>query len=319
MSENFGPNTVETEWLSLLRYQLSVAIEQSHAQPPLNALAINTLQDAVEGLLSLAAEHINVETKKNSDFIQLFDAVAAKLQDSPNLASFRGSMLSLNTARVGFKHHGNTPSEATLRRHVDRGREFMEQLTVAAFTQELDAVSLLVFVRSTQVRAHLERSLREWKAHETLAAMTSLRLAFDSLVQDFEERKVWTPGTSMFTTKKFNSSSSMDAHKAGRTVEDMWRWLEEIDKWLKYVSLGVDMRKYAYFEAHTPTVTYGYMNAEPQSFVHEREGISVNEQIYERCFKFVTDTALAFAIDDFDFDAWTARHHARRVTEKNTD
>jgi hypothetical protein len=58
----------ETEWLSLIRYQLLMAIEQSRAPSPLNGLAINTLQDCVEAMLSLVAQSIGANLKSRTDF-----------------------------------------------------------------------------------------------------------------------------------------------------------------------------------------------------------------------------------------------------------
>src|SRR6185503_6392474 len=191
----------EVEWLSLLRYQLSTAVEQSRLLPPLNVLAINTLQDSVEGLLSLAGEHLRVDIRKKVDFIQLFDAVVASVNDPSILTGFRKSMEAMNNARVSFKHHGNPPSESTIRRHVENVRNFMEDLTVEVFGKSLNSVSLLLFIRNEKVRESLEQSRSEWGSGSRQSSMELLRLGFDTLVKDFESRKVWSPGTSLFSTK----------------------------------------------------------------------------------------------------------------------
>lgn len=293
----------EAEWLSLLRYQLSVALEQARMPAPLNALAINTLQDSVEGLLALAADHLRASVKNRADFLQLFDAVVAETDAGDNLAGFRQAVASMNTARVGFKHHGNAPSDPTIRRHVDRAREFMEALTESAFGRPLESVGLLLFVQNEDVRKYLEEARARWSSGDRPQAMHALRQGFDQLVRDFEQRKVWNPGNSLFSTKPSFAPRASQFGQLGREFEMLVEWLESIDQLIKHLAVGVDMRRYAYFQAHTPVIIYTING----HIAHHRHDSYDDGDAFERCFKFVIDTALDFAADDFDFDPWTAR------------
>jgi hypothetical protein len=272
--------------------------------PPLNALAINTVHDGVEGLLSLAGDHLRADIKKHADFAQIFDPVMSRLEDSSELIGFRRAMLSMNEARVNFKHHGNVASESTVRRHVDQSLMFAEALTISVFGRRLDSVDLLVFIRSDEARRHLGDSEKKRRLGDLEGAMESLRLGFDALVGDYERRKVWSPMNSLFDTRPSFPPSMSDLSGLGRPFESMLEWIENIDKWVKYLALGVDMRQYAYFQAHTPAITY---YAGGRHGVNARASVPLGGKIFERCFKFVVDTALSLAADDFDFDLWAAR------------
>jgi len=181
------------------------------------------------------------------------------------------------------------------------------------FGVRLDAVSLLLFVRDTEVRTHLELAQSNWDSGRTQEAMDELKLAFDRLVRDYERRKAWHPGKSLFSTKPSFMPSIFDLRKAGKEMEKAFEWLESLDGWVKMLALGVDMRRYAYFDAHTPTSIY---TLDGSAHLHRREGVTVTDEVFARCTKFVIDTALAFSEDDFDFDAWSARQAVGEAKEE---
>jgi hypothetical protein len=211
-------------------------------------------------------------------------------------------MLALNTARVNFKHYGNASPDAIIRRHADRAEEFVRTLCLHAFGVNLETVSLLVFISNSEVRAHIERSQDALKAGELQTAMEELRLGFDLLVDDYINRKVWHPGKTLFSTKPSFMPAKHDLKFLG--IEKLSDWIDAIDQWVRYLSLGIDMRRYAFFDAHAPRIAH-VLNGEYHAY--PREGVNLTDDVYKRSFKFVVDTALSFAAADFDFDAWAAR------------
>jgi hypothetical protein len=306
-----GLRREEAEWLSLVRYQMMVARQQAQQPAPLNSLALNLMQDAVESMIGLVAEHLLVPVKNKSDFIQIFDAVAAEVKSEPPMSGFRQSAVAMNGARVNFKHNNNQAERSTIERHLNNAANLVEMLTETVFGTPLSEVSLLLFVRDAEARSHLAEAQKYWQNGEQAASMQNIRLAFDRLVRDFETRKSWHPGTSLFSTKPSFTPSLHEARRAGKEIEKAFEWLESIDGWVKLVALGVDMRRYAYFNAHTPRAMY--MLVGPPRFSRREDDEAVtSEEAFGRCFQFVVDTALAFAQDDFDFDAWAARRAARR-------
>ncbi|UGQ56904.1 hypothetical protein LSF60_16505 [Rhodococcus pyridinivorans] len=294
------------EWLGLIRYQTLLSIEQSRFAPPLSALAINSIQDSVESALSLVVQQKGGAISNKPDFLQLFDAAVTHGTDPDLLKSFRPALSALNTARVGFKHHGNAPSDQAIQRHCERGSEFVHMLVRNVFSIELETVSLLTFVKNDDTRALLEEAQSSWNAGKHNEGLEAIRLAFDKLVQDYTGRKQWSPGRNLFSTKPSFYPSSRDLKYIG--VEKLDEWISNIDKWIRYVSLGIDMRRYAYFDAHTPSISYALGG---NHFTHFREGIEATDEAFGGCFKFVLDTALSFARDDFDFDYWSVRQALR--------
>lgn len=303
----------EAQRLSLVRYQLMVAEQQARQPAPLNSLALGSMQDAVESMLGLVVEREHVTTSNRSDFLQLFDAVASHVPGDPPISGFRPGVSAMNLARVNFKHHGNQAESGTIARHSGNSRDLIEVLAERVFGVQLDTVSLLLFVRDAEARAHLELAQSNWDSHHSLEAMDELKLAFDRLIRDYEHRKAWHPGKSLFSTKPSFMPSVFALRKSGDEMERAFQWLESLDGWVKMLALGVDMRRYAYFDAHTPSSTY---TLDGSAHLHRREGVTVTDEVYARCTKFVIDTALAFSEDDFDFDAWSARQSGGDAKEK---
>jgi hypothetical protein len=294
----------DTEWLSLVKYQLLVAREQTRLSQPLNALGLNMVQDAVESALALVIQSRGGDLRSKADFLQLFDAAICSGSDPEVLRVFRPAMGAMNNARVAFKHHGNVADSAVISRHVERSAEFVSQLVEQVFGLEMSEISLLAFLRSEEAQAILTDAEALWNAGDGEMAMEKLRLAFDIIVKDFTSRKVWSPGTSIFTTKPSFYPSVFDLRDAGSAVEKMDKWLQNLDQWVRYSALGVNMLQYAYFNVHAPVMTY---TLDGSAHPHWREGVAPTQEAFTRCFKFVVDTGISLAREDFDFDAWSAR------------
>ena len=292
------------EWLILIRYQTLTAEEQARLGRPLSALAINPVQDAAESILSLILQTRGGTVANKPDFLQMFDAVAA-LDTSGTLKGFRPAMQALNAARVGFKHHGNPPSDASLTRHVGAGLKFVAAATQTVLGVDISEVSLLVFLKSEQVRQLAAKAAKDWADGHPLDAMASLRLAFDELVRDYTRRKRWYPGKGLFSTKPTGYPNVFRLRESG--LETIDAWLQNLDKWVRYSALGIDLRQYAYFDAHAPTVPY-YLDGGRGT--NPPEGVVLTDEVFHRSYKFVVDTGLSLARDDYDFDQWEARQAA---------
>jgi hypothetical protein len=175
----------EAEWLSLVRYQALSAVELSRQPSPLGGTAINGLQDAVEAFLRLCVEHLHVTVSPRSEFLQVFDAVDQHPSVNGALGGHRAGLLALNQARVGFKHHGNVPSPATMERARVNAQAFLDEACQLALDQRFDDVSLTAFVRDQEARQLVEAASTAWANGDADGAMVSLRLAFDRLVRSY--------------------------------------------------------------------------------------------------------------------------------------
>ena len=138
-------------WLSLIRYQASVADELTRQPTPLAMLSINTLHDAIESLLVLAIEvRTLTPPDKKPTFMQLFETVSKDVPET--LAAHRRNLLNLNEARVGFKHYGVTLDQPTIDRLHVAARAFLDDASPAALGQDFDSISLARLIPEPSVR-----------------------------------------------------------------------------------------------------------------------------------------------------------------------
>ncbi|MGH3719643.1 MAG: hypothetical protein ACRDRI_12565 [Pseudonocardiaceae bacterium] len=234
-------------WLSLIRYQVMAAVEQSRQPMPLAMLAINGLHDAVEAMLGLVAEHRSVAVK-GRDFVQLLDTV---LGDVSAVGHHRTSLIALNNARVGFKHHGNVLDEMSVERHRVGAENFLTDITTEALGENFDAISITGFIIDKEARRRVEAAETVWAGGDGPLAMARLRLAFERLIEDYEKRKTWMPGRTLFTTRPLHPPTGHGVHD-DRRMNYVEAWLDAIDKRMKLLTFGVDVRRYVYLDAHAP-------------------------------------------------------------------
>lgn len=292
-------STPHLRWLSLIRYQVMAAVEQSRQPMPLAMLAINGLHDAVEAMLGLAAEHRSV-TVRGRDFAQLLDAV---LCDVPAVGHHRTSLIALNSARVGFKHHGNVLDEMSVERHRVGAENFLAEITTEALGENFDAISMTGFITDPEARRHVEAAEMVWVGGDGPLAMARLRLAFERLIEDYEKRKTWAPGRTLFTTRPLHPATGHGLHDDGR-MNHAEEWLAAIDQRMKLLTFGVDLRRYVYVNAHAPRTSM----IKGDVRLIARDGVPpTTDEVFRRCHRFVIDTALHLAAEDYEFDAWSAR------------
>lgn len=303
--ENPGLTEVEAERLALIRYQLAALSEAIAAPPPINALAINLMQDVVEATLGAAIDHVPAKgLSSKPDFAQLFDAVNVALGAPAELEGLRPAAIAMNTARVGFKHHGNRVSDQTLRRHYDVAVSLVETIVDKAFHIRLADVSMLLFVRDVQVRGLIENAEGREKSGDLTGALWCLRLAFDLLVAEYKSRKSVTGWRSVFETKPSMYPSSSALEKSfGRTGRDHFEKLEEWVASLERLSilgaLGIDLPRYAYFDAVAPKPAYflGDVPAYPRVGFRDVTGDHVRASTL-----FVLDTAIRLGSNDYSLN-----------------
>lgn len=299
MANVIEPTERQIERLAIVRHQISISKEQAAQPAPLYNLALNTIQDFVESTLHIIAESHKAGVRGNS-FDALLESVLAKIGDN-TLSGYAVVMKAMNKARVNFKHHGNTSSGREVNSHLTESTEFVRELVTKAYNKDLDSISITTFIKNEKVRSYLDSAEKNHINAEP-KAMIDLRIAFDVLVKDYKHRKLRFPGQTIFDTKPSFLPTGRELEYLG--IEKIIDWIENIDNWVQYMSLGVSMRHYAYFNAHTPNVQYA-LDGTPFSDLVRK--IDYDKQKYERCHRFVIDTALAFAQDDYDFDAWSNR------------
>lgn len=303
-----GVTEAEIERLSLIRYQLRSAAEMLKQPPPINTLAINTMQDVVESALGAVAEHVRAEVKARSDFDKLFDTVVAKIGSPPELTGLRASAIALNNARVGFKHHGNQVRDETLRRHHDIAVTLVHELVRTGFETELDDVSMLVFVRNEGVRAFIERAEELARQNRITDALSYLRSAFNFAVHDYANRKSIDGWNTIFDV-----SPRMPTHLGRsewgweRPLEEVQEWVKALDERVRLSAMGIDLSRYAYFDAVAPQHT-NMWHSDRGPLVHARFTNPTDDH-YKVSYLFVVDSTVRLAAPDFNLTG--VRHDTR--------
>jgi hypothetical protein len=300
----------ETERLSLIRYQLMVASETVAAAPPINTLAINLMQDAVESALATAGDHVQAKVPNHPDFDKLFDAVVAALSNPPELVGVRQAAIAMNNARVGFKHHGNQVRDETLRKHYDVAATLVNELVLAAFGIPLSEVSLLLFVRDDQARELIESAEAHKDKGDLVQAMFRLRLAFELVAQEYQSRKSVDGWHTVFETKPSFYPSTFDfkrelGGKGGEYVEKVGKWVESLDKLTRLGAIGIDLQRYAYFDAVAPVAQYYISDTPTSPFVRFKE---LTDEHYAASYRFVVDSAIRLGANDY-----TLRRTSREI------
>ena len=297
----------QVETLSLVRYQLETARGQSTQPSPLNVLALSTVHDALEAALGLCVEVYNVDVASKATFLDVFNAVNKRLPGENPLGGYRAQLIPLNQDRVNFKHHGSRPAATTIQRHLNSAADLLAELSRVAFGVELSQVSLVGLVANESVRTTLQSAQAQWLTGEHREAFCSLWIAFDDLIDDYQSSKSWHPGRPLFTTQPSFMPAAREIAAQGKVVEQAFEWMENLDQWVTISAIGIDSRAYAYFRAHTPVGRKAITGTVHfQVLPHHR----FTEEVFERCFKFVVESALVLARDDFTFDAWAARQEA---------
>jgi hypothetical protein len=282
----------------LIRYQARQAEEQSREPMPLATLSLNGFQDAVESMLSLVCEHHQIPRQRRTDFDKLFDAVGGTF---PDLNQHREPAINLNNARVNFKHHANLADQRTIEQRRDNAMAFLREASKVCLGQDFDAISMVTLVRDHEARGHLETAGARWASGDKQATAQELRLAFDRLVRDYEQRKIEYPGKTLFTTQPSvflpEEMNEIRGSKLGKFVR---RWLAALDERSRLLALRIDLRGYAIFNAYCPAPFYTLSADGPpgHTFVTGVDQVQLDDDAFQRCHMFVVETALTLGAED---------------------
>jgi len=271
-----------------------MAVDQSRQPEPIAAVSILTFHDSVELFLQLAYEHLNVGTEKNVPFIKYFDVLEPKLAGAKLVQKV--SMGRLNNARVSLKHHGTLPSTQSIEEFRASVTYFFEENTPSVFGLEFGAISMANLVKSAEARSSLEEAGQLIQDGKTRDAMDKIAVAFDQLISDYEQRSRTWFGRSPFyfgESLKFESAFHMgiDDRKLGTFVDKVKDSIEALRRAVKFLSLGLDYRRYVKFNRLTPRVTRFIGSDRYQiSYIRGEEPPSVEECRF--CYDFVVESAI---------------------------
>ena len=294
--------------LAFIKYLYKLAVDQSRKPEPLCSASILTFHDAIELFLQLASEHLDVG-KQQPSFIEYWDLISQKLPDQE--LTQKESMRRLNKARVALKHHGTLPSKLDIEAFRASATNFFEENTRIVFDIDFSDITLIELIQCEDVKDSLkdaEKCLKENKIEESL---DKVALAFAQLIDDYESRKTGRYGRSPFffgESMTFLNSLYMGIDKATGSVferrlaefiDKVKKSIERLQEAVKFLSLGIDYRRYVKFRLLTP---YIFRALDGTYHIHRvqwgSKGKPTTEDV-QFCIDFVIESAVT--LQEFDF------------------
>jgi hypothetical protein len=176
-----------TQRLAFSRYLFQLAMEQSQAPEPLNAVAVLMFQDVVELVLHLALEHLNVSAKSLA-FEEYFDQLEKRL--GVGAIQGRVSMRRLNKSRVALKHHGTLPAQIDIDAFRASVADFLEVNVPALFGIQYADVSLAALIADDAARVTMQRADKLRSEGDIPGTMEALSLTFELLLRSVRDATV---------------------------------------------------------------------------------------------------------------------------------
>jgi hypothetical protein len=271
----------EIERLALIRYQLDLALRQAEQAHPLNGFSVLGFHDAVEWFLYLAAEHLRIERieTRRGEFDGYYEAVSNNMPDGDSLG-YKRPLTELNKARVNIKHYGNLPDQSTIERHRATALAFLDDATLRLFGVSFGSISVSHLIQDEKVRQHVEHAEEAWRTGDARAAMRELRLGFDHSIRDLLIR--FLPSGRIMGLP----------YEKKRELSPVVSRLDALDHAVALLSLGIDLRRYYFFRAHTPAV---HLLLGGGTVVDHIGDVNVDQNTFSSCHQFVIDTALQVA------------------------
>jgi hypothetical protein len=309
MSTPLKPLTVQR--LAYVRYLYREGLEQSRQPPPLRARSITSFHDAVENFIGLVAEHLGVELKPRTEFLQYWEQVKPQ-HDLPS----KTEMKRLNDVRIALKHNGTFPSTHQIEQAREALVTFFTTVTPKVFGVDFDSVDMVDLVTQSAVAQLLRDAQTHADVGDYSMAAAGLGLAFDALLEHYSGSD--TPGPKPFafgSTIQWNDEPRLDGKAAPRhgRLAKLTEISEAAQDALRAISLGIDYPSLARFRVIVPEV-YGYMDGR-ECYVEGESHRQLTADEYDWARHFVIESALrAASADDI-----ARLQHTKRTVNQSTE
>lgn len=214
-------------------------------------------------------------------------------------------MRRLNRARVSLKHHGTLPSKLDIEAFRASSTAFFKENTPIIFGVDFSQISLIELIQYEGVKNKLKNAEKLAKENKIEEALDKVALAFAELIDNYEDKIIEQYGRNPFLfgrSMTFMSSFFMGLKRAESSnverkladfVDTVKESLENIQKTVKILSLGIDYQKYAKFQLFTPQVV---RTASGKYHIEKlpwgSRGIPTIEDVYF-CIDFVIESAIS--------------------------
>lgn len=288
--------------LALIRLLLDGAEEASGLEAPFDADSVNRLHDVAEMFLALAVQQHNGTIP--GQFIGYWTELKNLTGQAPG---YRAAMERVNKTRVSLKHYGIQPHKEEVEHAATAVRNLLADETPRLFGVNLDDVSLAAFVTSDVGARAIQMAEEHWAEGKAEEAFADLAEAFAAVISDYQEDKVGLDDQSVFdsmgtfrlhsrTTRRRQGLNSAQAQWE-EGIEDL---LEALDRKLMLVGFGIDLRRYARFDALTPVVRWPAQSVTRVYTIPA--GWRRTDEEYVFCRDFVISAAIRLAEFDFSYE-----------------
>lgn len=294
--------------LSYIKYLFLKGEEQAKQTEIVAGFSVLALHDAVEMFLMLACEHY--DSMKDNKKMMMMDYLGI-LPD----VKMKESMKSLNECRISIKHHGQFPSKTDIEKHRINVRSFLEYHSNTWFDIDFNKLSLIDLVSFEEAKSFLCGALLKKEENDFYGSVVETRKAFNSMLHEYENSKqYWFK--SIFNIGREPRNTYNDFVRKTLLEKDKDRyiaWFKDVDetvKALRYVvklvSMGIDYRQYALFNAIVPEVWQmsddSYSIREGESHFNER--VIADKSLCDMCINFVVDCAVKLQDSDYETSSY---------------
>lgn len=287
--------------LAIIKYLYNVGVQQSRQVETVAGFSILAFHDCAEMFLLLVSENKGDNSDRWS-FIEFWNQY-------PEL-TLKESMRNLKDRRVSIKHKGQFPSKSDVEICRITMADFLEQNTIIQFGLEFKDVSVSNLVSYTTVKKYLDIAESCFNKGNMYDCIINCKIAFIEMLSTYEYTKRknnWINSLLNVGDEIGNDYQKLvgyDEKSGARWFKQVTETSNKIREILKITALGIDYRKYTYFEAVTPEVRVWWKeggreyDALPQTYFEEHHNLKSEDCRF--CMDFVIDSALR--LQEFDYD-----------------
>ena len=286
--------------LAKIKYLYKIGIEQSMQVEAFAGFSILSFHDCAEMFLLLVAEDHGDKTEPKS-FMDYWNKF-------PDLTLYE-PMNSLKERRRVLKHKGIFPSKDDIEESRVTITQFFRENTAKIFGIDFDTILLADLIEYSNIKEYVQNAETALNQGDMYECLLNAKIGFEELLLTYEsDKKQWYNSI-------FNIGEEVGTgyeHLVPRKEINKSRWFEQVRNTtnavrnvLKISALGIDYKKYVFFNFITPKITVAcaptggkmYLPEPEESFMSNR---SVKLEDCQFSVNFVIDCALKFK--EFDFD-----------------
>lgn len=287
--------------LATIKYLYNLGIQQSIKVETLGGFSVLAFHDCAEMFLLLIAENKGDNCDKWS-FMEYWNKY-------PEL-TLKESMRNLKDRRVNIKHKGYFPSKTDIEISRVTITDFLEQNTPIQFGIDFKDVSLSCLISNEIIKGYIDGSYKALDEGDLYGSLVKSKIAFMEILSINESNQR--------NQHQYNNVISIGEHIGndyhyliGTDYKSGARWFEQVTETinvvreiLKITAIGIDYKKYIYFNVISPSVQLWYKGGEkgyaplPKDVYERRNKLTENNCRF--CIDFVIDSALK--VQEFDYD-----------------